>query len=51
LKKVLIRREEIAMPFRDASIRKFLPIAGVLLAFEAGWVVLVLYVFPWLAHS
>jgi hypothetical protein len=39
------------MPFGDASIRKFVPLAGLLLGFEAVWVVLMLYVLPWLGRS
>jgi hypothetical protein len=39
------------MPFRAAPLKKFVPIAGVLVAFQAGWIALMLYVLPWLEGS
>ena len=39
------------MSFRTASIREYYPIAGLIVGFQVGWVVLMLYVFPWLARS
>jgi hypothetical protein len=48
---LLLRVEEITMPFRNPPIRNYWPIALLLLTFEGGWLMPMLYVLPWLAHT
>jgi hypothetical protein len=43
--------EEAAVSFRAASMREYYPIAGLVIGFQIGWMLLMLYVLPWLAHS
>jgi hypothetical protein len=36
---------------RHSPLKKYYPVAALLAALEAGWLVFVLYVLPWLSHS